>query len=82
MKIAILDGHAINPGDLSGDALRSLGNLKVSERALEVAIASRAFDAEALHIAWATKETRRRLIELVVANLRAFIKGHPINVVD
>jgi len=34
------------------------------------------------HIAWATKEARTRLIELVAANLRAFLGGHPINVVD
>lgn len=34
------------------------------------------------HIAWATKEARTRLIETVVANLRAFLDGHPVNVVD
>jgi len=34
------------------------------------------------HIAWATKEARTRLIETVVANLRAFIEGHPVNVVN
>jgi len=34
------------------------------------------------HIAWATKEARTRLIETVVANLRAFLEGRPVNVVD
>jgi glycerate dehydrogenase len=34
------------------------------------------------HIAWATKEARTRLIETVVANLRAFLDGRPVNVVD
>jgi glycerate dehydrogenase len=34
------------------------------------------------NIAWATKEARMRLIETVVANLRAFLDGQPVNVVD
>ena len=34
------------------------------------------------HIAWATKEARTRLIELAATNLRAFLDGHPINVVN
>jgi glycerate dehydrogenase len=34
------------------------------------------------HIAWATKEARMRLIETAAANLRAFLEGHPINVVN
>ena len=34
------------------------------------------------HIAWATKEARMRLIGGAVTNLRAFLDGHPINVVD
>jgi glycerate dehydrogenase len=32
------------------------------------------------HIAWATKEARMRLVDTVVANLRAFLDGHPVNV--
>lgn len=48
MKIVILDGHAINPGDLSWDALRSLGSLEVFDRTPENAIVARAFEAEAL----------------------------------
>jgi glycerate dehydrogenase len=34
------------------------------------------------HIAWATKEARTRLVEIAVANLRAFLDGHPVNVVS
>jgi glycerate dehydrogenase len=48
MKIVILDGHAINPGDLSWDALRSLGDLQVFDRTPENAIVPRAREAEAV----------------------------------
>ncbi len=34
------------------------------------------------HIAWATKAARQRLLDTVVANLKAFIDGRPRNVVD
>ena len=34
------------------------------------------------HIAWATKEARMRLVDSAAANLRAFIDGRPINVVN
>ena len=33
------------------------------------------------HIAWATQEARRRLMEMAVANLAAFVDGKPVNVV-
>ena len=48
MKIVILDGHAINPGDLNWDALRSLGSLEVFDRTPESLIVPRAREAEAL----------------------------------
>jgi len=48
MKIVILDGHAINPGDLSWDALRELGSLEVFDRTPENAIVLRAREAEVL----------------------------------
>ncbi len=48
MKIVILDGHAINPGDLSWDALRSLGSLEVFDRTPVDAIVPRAREAEAV----------------------------------
>ena len=34
------------------------------------------------HIAWAGFETRTRLVGIVEENLRAFVKGEPINVVN
>lgn len=34
------------------------------------------------HIAWATREARRRLIAIATQNLVAFAEGHPINVVN
>ena len=34
------------------------------------------------HIAWAPKQTRERLLEKVSENLKAFIEGKPINVVN
>jgi glycerate dehydrogenase len=34
------------------------------------------------HIAWATRNARRRLIEVTAANLRAFVAGQPQHVVN
>ena len=34
------------------------------------------------HIAWAPKEARKRLMDIVVANLKAFLDGKPQNVVN
>ena len=34
------------------------------------------------HIAWATAEARRRIVEMGADNLKAFIDGHPVNVVN
>ena len=34
------------------------------------------------HIAWATKEARIRLMDIAVDNLRQFLAGHPVNVVN
>jgi glycerate dehydrogenase len=34
------------------------------------------------HIAWASKESRQRLMDIAVSNLEAFIKGDPINTVN
>jgi glycerate dehydrogenase len=48
MNIVILDGHTINPGDLSWDALQSLGHLRVFDRTAESEIVARTRDAEAV----------------------------------
>jgi len=34
------------------------------------------------HIAWASKESRQRLIDIAVNNLKAFLDGDPVNVVN
>jgi glycerate dehydrogenase len=34
------------------------------------------------HIAWASKESRSRLLDTAIANLRAFLGGHSVNVVN
>ena len=34
------------------------------------------------HIAWATRESRARLMQAVTENLQAFLQGHPKNVVS
>ena len=34
------------------------------------------------HIAWAPKESRQRLMDIAVENLRAFLEGRPVNVVN
>lgn len=34
------------------------------------------------HIAWASVETRVRLIDIVANNVRAFLDGHPVNTVE
>lgn len=34
------------------------------------------------HIAWASKEARLRLMDMAVGNLKAFLEGQPINVVN
>src|SRR5277367_1694338 len=46
MKIVILDGHAINPGDLSWDPLRDLGSLEVFDRTPEDIVVPRVREAE------------------------------------
>ena len=34
------------------------------------------------HIAWASRESRQRLMDTAVSNLEAFLEGHPVNVVN
>jgi glycerate dehydrogenase len=34
------------------------------------------------HIAWATLEARARLMDIAVANVSAFLEGHPVNVIN
>lgn len=34
------------------------------------------------HIAWATLEARQRLMDIAIGNLRAFVNGNPVNIVN
>ncbi len=46
MKIVVLDGYTLNPGDLSWDELRSLGDVKIHDRTPEDQIIERSSNAE------------------------------------
>ena len=46
MKIVVLDGHALNPGDLSWDAIAALGELRVYDITLPDQVIGRIGDAE------------------------------------
>ena len=46
MKIVVLDGYCLNPGDLSWDELRTLGELEVFDRTAPADVAKRAAGAE------------------------------------
>lgn len=48
MKIVVLDGYALNPGDLNWDSLKQLGSLEVYDRTPESDVVSRAAGAEAV----------------------------------
>jgi len=52
MKIVVLDGHALNPGDLSWDGLRKLGECQVYDRTMAADTLQRCQDA---HIAITNK---------------------------
>lgn len=46
MKIVVLDGHALNPGDLSWDQLKQFGNVTVYDRTPDELVISRIGDAD------------------------------------
>ena len=48
MKIVVLDGYALNPGDLSWDSLETLGELTVHERTTPEEVLERSEGAEVL----------------------------------
>lgn len=48
MKIIVLDGYGLNPGDLNWEGLESLGELTVYDRTLPSELMQRAADAEVL----------------------------------
>src|SRR5208337_4011228 len=46
MKIVVLDGYTLNPGDLSWDELKALGSCEVYDRTPPDQVVARALDAE------------------------------------
>ena len=48
MKITVLDGYALNPGDLSWDGFKNLGDVTVYERTSPSELYNRAFGSEVL----------------------------------
>ena len=46
MKIVVLDGYGLNPGDLSWDALKELGDVTIYDRTTEEEVYSRSIDAD------------------------------------
>ena len=49
MKIVVLDGYTLNPGDLSWDGLRKLGELTVYDRTESDKIIERIGDAQIVY---------------------------------
>lgn len=54
MKIVVLDGYTLNPGDISWDGLQALGELTVYDRTAPADVVSRAAGAQAVY----TNKTR------------------------
>ena len=48
MKIVVLDGYTLNPGDLSWDALKALGDVEIYERSNPAEVLERATGADIL----------------------------------
>ena len=46
MKIVELDGYAVNPGDLSWDELKEMGEMVIYDRSAPGQVVERAKDAE------------------------------------
>lgn len=52
INICILDGYTLNPGDLTWEAMSSLGNLTVYDRTAPENVVERALEAE---VCWLTR---------------------------
>lgn len=66
MKIVVLDGYTLNPGDLNWDGLKQLGELEVFDRTPEAEIVQRCIGAEVVltNKTPLTKETLGQLPDL------------------
>jgi len=71
--------EALNAGQLAGAAVDVVSNEPI--RTDNPLLAAR-HCLITPHIAWATREARRRLLEATVANITAFLAGQPNNVVN
>ncbi|MBN2863087.1 MAG: D-2-hydroxyacid dehydrogenase [Bacteroidales bacterium] len=88
MIINTARGQLINENDLS----YALNTGKIGAAAIDVVSEEPIKDDNPLlsaknciitpHIAWAPKESRSRLMNTAIANLKAYLKGEPINVVS
>lgn len=80
MNIVILDGYSVNPGDLTWDELKSMGNLTVYDRTAPNQVYERSKDAEILltNKVVIDKELLRKLPKLSYIGILAT----GINVVD
>jgi glycerate dehydrogenase len=80
MKIVVLDGQTLNPGDLSWDELANLGELKIFERTPPELVAERCAGAEVIitNKALVTRETLTKLPDVRYVGVTA--TGY--NVVD
>ncbi len=70
--------EALDCGEIAGAGLDVLEN----EPPTNDILTSNSKTLVTPHIAWAAKETRCRLMEITKDNVRAFINGNPINVVN
>lgn len=80
MKIVVLDGYGMNPGDLSWDALQKLGEVTVYDRTASADTIERAFNAEII----LTNKTiiDRKIIESLPALRYIGVLATGYNVVD
>jgi glycerate dehydrogenase len=88
----IIINSARGPLIVDQDLARALNSGKVYAAAIDVAVSEPIKSDNPLlsaknciitpHIAWAAAETRKRLINIVAENIRAFITGKPVNVVN
>lgn len=80
MKIVILDGHTLNPGDLSWDGLKALGECAIYDRSAPAEVLPRAQDAE---IVLTNKTVLKREHILALPKLRYLgVLATGFNVVD
>lgn len=70
--------YALENGEIAGAGLDVL----LTEPPIDDKITSLENTLVTPHIAWAAKETRARLMEVTKENIKAFVKGNPINVVN